>query len=198
MLADGDADMVSMARPLLADPDWVEQGARRHARMRSTPASPATRPASTTCSRTSARAAWSIRAPAPRPNSIYDARGDAKRIAVVGAGPGRPGLRDGRGRARPSRRRCSMPPTRSAASSTSPSAFPARKSSTRRCATSRNRIDETGVDAAAVGRASTRHTLQGLRRRRARHRRHAARRSISRAPTTPRSSSYARRARQAA
>ena len=29
MLADGDADMVSMARPLLADPDWVQQGARR-------------------------------------------------------------------------------------------------------------------------------------------------------------------------
>ena len=36
---------------------------------RSTPASPATRPASTTCSRTRSPPAWSIRAPATRPSS---------------------------------------------------------------------------------------------------------------------------------
>ena len=64
----GDADMVSMARPLLADPQWVNKARERRAARRSTPASPATRPASTTCSRTRPPAAWSIRAPAPRPN----------------------------------------------------------------------------------------------------------------------------------
>ncbi|MCK7501473.1 MAG: hypothetical protein MZW92_74100 [Comamonadaceae bacterium] len=46
----GDADMVSMARPLLADADFVRQGGARAAPTRSTPASPATRPASTTSS----------------------------------------------------------------------------------------------------------------------------------------------------
>ena len=39
VLADGGADMVSMARPLLADPQWAEQGARRPRATRSTPAS---------------------------------------------------------------------------------------------------------------------------------------------------------------
>ena len=51
----GDADMVSMARPLLADADWVAQGGDRARPTRSTPASPATRPASTTSSRTRPR-----------------------------------------------------------------------------------------------------------------------------------------------
>ena len=52
VLASGDADMVSMARPLLADPTGSSRPARP-APTRSTPASPATRPASTTSSRTS-------------------------------------------------------------------------------------------------------------------------------------------------
>jgi 2,4-dienoyl-CoA reductase-like NADH-dependent reductase (Old Yellow Enzyme family) len=67
LLARGDADLVSMARPFLADPDWVARR-RRDRPTRSTPASPATRPASTTPSPTSAPPAWSIRAPATRPN----------------------------------------------------------------------------------------------------------------------------------
>jgi 2,4-dienoyl-CoA reductase (NADPH2) len=57
LLARGDADLVSMARPFLADPDWVAKAAGGKA-TRSTPASPATRPASTTPSRTSAPPAW--------------------------------------------------------------------------------------------------------------------------------------------
>ena len=64
-----------------------EQGARAARATRSTPASPATRPASTTCSRTRPPAAWSIRAPATRPNSNYRRTATPKRIAVVGAGP---------------------------------------------------------------------------------------------------------------
>ena len=48
ILADGSADMVSLARPLLADADFVAQGARRSCGTTSTPASPATRPAWTT------------------------------------------------------------------------------------------------------------------------------------------------------
>jgi 2,4-dienoyl-CoA reductase (NADPH2) len=67
LLARGDADLVSMARPFLADPDWVAK-APAAAATRSTPASPATRPASTTPSPTSAPPAWSIRAPATRRN----------------------------------------------------------------------------------------------------------------------------------
>jgi hypothetical protein len=73
---------------------------RKGARTRSTPASPATRPASTTPSRTSARAAWSIRAPATRPNwctcriSAAPRRRGRRRA-------GRPVGGDGGGRARP-------------------------------------------------------------------------------------------------
>ena len=47
-------------------PSWKRR--RRAAPTRSTPASPATRPASTTRSATSRRPAWSIRAPASRPS----------------------------------------------------------------------------------------------------------------------------------
>jgi 2,4-dienoyl-CoA reductase (NADPH2) len=66
VLARGDADMVSMARPFLADPEFVNKAAPA-APTRSTPASPATRPASTTSSRQVAPA-WSTRAPATRPS----------------------------------------------------------------------------------------------------------------------------------
>ena len=50
VLAAGDADLVSMARPLLADPDFVVKAAAVGP-TKSTPASPAIRPASTSCSR---------------------------------------------------------------------------------------------------------------------------------------------------
>ena len=56
VLADGDADLVSMARPLLADPDFVVRR-RAGARTRSIPASPATRPASISSSRMKSRLA---------------------------------------------------------------------------------------------------------------------------------------------
>ena len=67
ILARGAADMVSMARPLLADPMFVNK-APTDAPTRSTPASPATRPVWTTPSNSSAPPAWSTRAPATRPN----------------------------------------------------------------------------------------------------------------------------------
>ena len=101
ILADGDADMVSMARPLLADPDWVDKAARRPRATASTPASPATRPASTTSSRTSAPAAWSIRAPATRPSSTITPATHAQAHRRGRRGPGGPGLRQHAGRARP-------------------------------------------------------------------------------------------------
>jgi 2,4-dienoyl-CoA reductase (NADPH2) len=49
VLASASADMVSMARPFLADADFVNKAAANKA-TRSTPASPATRPAWTTFS----------------------------------------------------------------------------------------------------------------------------------------------------
>ena len=133
----GGADMVSMARPLLADPEWVNKAARRSRATRSIPASPATRPAWTMCSRTSARAAWSIRAPARNRTELHQAAATPKRIAVVGAGPGRPGLRHRRGRTRPSRHavRCRRRDRRPVQPRQAHSR--ARKSSTRPCATSR-------------------------------------------------------------
>jgi len=67
ILAAGDADMVSMARPLLADPAWVNKARDSHSNEINTCIA-ATRPASTTSLRTSARVAWSTRAPAPRPS----------------------------------------------------------------------------------------------------------------------------------
>ena len=137
----GDADMVSMARPLLADPEFVEQGARRPRATRSTPASPATRPAWTTSSRTSAPAAWSIRAPATRPSwSIAPTPTPQahrrRRRRSRRAWPARPSP--------PSAAiasRCSTPPTRSAASSTSPSASRARKNSHETLRYFRHRIE---------------------------------------------------------
>jgi 2,4-dienoyl-CoA reductase (NADPH2) len=60
VLEAGEADLVSLARPFLADPDFVERSARG-GRGRSRPASPATRPAWTTPSRGRSRAASSIR-----------------------------------------------------------------------------------------------------------------------------------------
>ena len=85
ILAAGGADLISMARPFLADPEFVAK-ARPIAPTRSTPASPATRPASTTSSSTRAPPAWSTRAPAARRSSSSCRRAQAA-VAVVGAGP---------------------------------------------------------------------------------------------------------------
>ena len=62
---------------------------RRAAPTRSTPASPATRPASTTPSTTSAPAAWSTRAPATRPSSCSCP--PARPSASPSSAPARPG-----------------------------------------------------------------------------------------------------------
>ncbi len=62
VLARGDADLVCMARPFLADAAFVAKRAK-HSRTGSTPASRATRRAWTTPSRVSACPAWSTRRP---------------------------------------------------------------------------------------------------------------------------------------
>ena len=68
-----------------------QQGRRRVAPTRSTPASPATRPASTTCSRTRRRPAWSTRAPAARPTLVL--RPDpSTSVASPWSAPGPAGL----------------------------------------------------------------------------------------------------------
>ena len=99
----GRADMVSMARPLLADPDFVAKAARRPRRTPSTPASAATRPASTTPSAARSPPAWSTRAPATRPSWSSSPTRLRKRVAVVGAGPAGLACAVTRGRARPRR-----------------------------------------------------------------------------------------------
>ncbi len=87
ILADGDADMVSMARPLLADPDWVNKAAAGRSRA-STPASPAIRPAWITCSRTRARSCLlNPRACHETELIVAKVAQCTKSIAVVGAGP---------------------------------------------------------------------------------------------------------------
>ena len=88
LLADGYRDMVSLARPLLADPEFVDKAARgprrrdQHLhRLQPGLPRPHLQPARSP-------PAWSIRAPATRPSSWIDAGGRArKRVAVVGAGP---------------------------------------------------------------------------------------------------------------
>jgi 2,4-dienoyl-CoA reductase (NADPH2) len=67
LLADGFCNMVSMARPFLADPDLCAKRPR-DGPTRSTPALAATRPAWTTPLAARSRPAWSIRVPATRPS----------------------------------------------------------------------------------------------------------------------------------
>ena len=163
VLARGDADMVSMARPFLADPGVRAQGGRRIAPTRSTPASAATRRASTRSSRARSRRASSIRTRATRRCSIAPPRAQKKRSRSSARVP--PASRPRRRlRSAATTSRCSMPRTRSAASSTSRGAFPARKSSPRRCATSARASRELGVERRARGAARGRRP-RGLRRR---------------------------------
>ena len=101
VLADGCADMVSMARPLLADAEFVNKAARRPRRRdqhlhRLQPGVPRPRlPAQD-------RLLPGQPARLPRDGARDRARAARrKRIAVVGAGPAGPRLRDHAGRARP-------------------------------------------------------------------------------------------------
>ena len=117
-------------------PGFRQQGARRPRRRQSTPASAATRPASTTPSAARSPAAWSTRAPATRPSSSSRRPGSASRSPwSAPARPGSPAPSSAaeRGHAGDAVRRGRA---RSAASSTSPRGCRARKSSTRPCATS--------------------------------------------------------------
>ena len=108
---------------------------------RSTPASPATRRASTRCSPTSTPPAWSTRAPAARPRwCCSPSRRCLPRQSAAprsrSSAPAPPGSRP---RSRPpsaaSRSRCSRRTTRSAGSSGWPWPCPARRTSPRPCAT---------------------------------------------------------------
>ncbi len=137
IIATGGADLVSMARPLLADPtSWRRR--RPAGPTRSTPASPATRPAWTTCSPTSTPPAWSTRAPAARRRWCCCRCRPCRPalLASPSSAPGRPGSRPRcRRPSAASTSRCSRSPTRSAASSGWRWPCRARRTSPRRCAT---------------------------------------------------------------
>ena len=84
VLADGCADMVSMARPFLADPEFVNKAAGAAA-TRSMSVLAAIRPASTTSSRRKCRAAGQSRA-CNETELVYRPTPKRRKFAVVGAG----------------------------------------------------------------------------------------------------------------
>ena len=88
ILAEGDADMVSMARPFLADPDFVDKAARRPRRRDQHLHRAATRPASTTPSRSKLTTCL-VNPRACHETELADLPRTqrASSIAVVGAGP---------------------------------------------------------------------------------------------------------------
>ena len=135
ILARGDADMVSMARPFLADPGLRRQGARRPRRRdqhlhRLQPGLP--RPHLRAQDRVLPRQPGGV--PRSRVRARARDRAQARRRRRRGTGGTR--LRDDRRRARTRGHAVSTRRARSAASSTSRSASPARRSSRRPCATS--------------------------------------------------------------
>ena len=134
VLANGDADMVSMARPFLADAEFVVKAAEGRADEINTCIACNQACLDQIFERKICSCLVNPRA-CNETEIVHEDRGAAEELAVVGAGPAGHGLRDDRGRAWPQvtlfeRRRAS------AASSTSPAGFPARRSSTRRCAIS--------------------------------------------------------------
>ena len=159
VLARGDADMVSMARPFLADADFVVKAAAGRAdeintciacnqacldqifarEIASCLVNPyachetvLTAPAAQGARR---RSRWSARDPPGSP------RRRRRRSAAISS-------------------RCSRRPRRSAASSISRGAFPARRSSRRRCATSASRLERLGVEV-VLGRRAGAEDLTG-------------------------------------
>ena len=172
----GGADMVSMARPLLADPDFVRKAAAGRADRINT---------CIACNQACLDHVFQNQIglvpgqPARRATSASSSiRSDRTPQAHRGRrAPGRPGSpRPRRWPSAATRWTCSTPPTGSAGSSTGRSASRARRSSARRCATSSNRIEDTGVRlhlSARVERRGPRRAGRG--RGRAGHRRHPAR-----------------------
>ena len=173
LLADGCADMVSMARPMLADPDFVAKAARRPRRgdqhlHRLQPGLP--RPHLQR--QDHLLPGQPARLPRDRAGPLPDPAAQARRRRR--RRPGRPRLR---GLAPPNAATtspCSTPRARSAASSTSPAGSPARRSSTRRCATSATSSTPTASTYGSTRRVTAADARRRLRRGRRRHRRHPA------------------------
>ena len=147
ILAAGEADLVSMARPLLADPEFVAKAAAGRADEINTCIACnqacldhvfGNRKASCLVNPRAGRETELVLLPDP-------ARSPQVGRAVVGAGPA--GLAAAaRRRSAASRSRCSRRTARSAASSGWRCGCPARRSSPRRCATSRRRLEVLGAE----------------------------------------------------
>ena len=84
VLAEGCSDMVSMARPFLADPEWVKRPETEEL-TRSIPVSAATRPVSTRYSPGKPPPAWSIPRACREHCCPFEKATTVKRVAVVGA-----------------------------------------------------------------------------------------------------------------
>ena len=199
VLADGDADMVSMARPLLADPELRATRPRRAAPTRSTPASPATRPASTTSSQRKRCHLPGEPARLPRDRARLRAGRDREEARRRGRRrPGRAWPAPPRRRARPRGRRSSRPRREIGGQFNMARRIPGKEEFAETLRYFRRRIEVTGVTA-APGHAGRR---RGARRRRLRrggagHRRRAARPAHPRAGP-PDGALLRRRARAAA
>jgi 2,4-dienoyl-CoA reductase (NADPH2) len=109
-----------------------------------------------------------------------------KRIAVVGAGPGRPGLRDRRRRTRPPRDPVRCRPTRSAGSSTYAKRIPGKEEFHETLRYFRHRWRNRRRREAGTGFGADCWPPDRLRRGRAGHRHRAAQGRLSRASITPR------------
>ena len=141
VLARGDADLVSMARPMLADPELVNKA--REGREDEINTCIACNQACLDHTFGGRQQVSCLVNPRACNETLLNYRPTRapKRIAVVGAGPA--GLAFATVAAqRGHRSRCSTRRPRSAGSSTWPSASPARRSSTRRCATTAAMIDK--------------------------------------------------------
>ncbi len=188
ILAGGDADMVSMARPLLADPDLVSKA--RDGRADEINTCIACNQACLDHVFENKRATCLVNPRACHETELLIRPATAKkRIAVVGAGPGRPGLRDDAGRARP-RGHAVRAANEIGGQFNMAKRIPGKEEFHetlryfgRRIATARRR-------AAPGRRASTPRAAARLRRGRARHRRDAARRRRFPAATHRRCCSY--------
>ena len=153
MLARGDADMVSMARPFLADADFVNKAAAGRADEINTCIACNQACLDHIFERKLRVLPGQSRTPAARPSVRSQPTGARRTRRRRRRRPGRPGRGDHRGRARPrghavrggARDRRPVQPRASA--------FPARRSSTRRCATSARASTGLGVEVQARPRA---------------------------------------------